>query len=70
MSEVRFVNVPSFDEISVKALYKQVVSDPKIAEYFPSKYPKGMQCSREYMFNIWNTKKPDEVKAVIDHANR
>ena len=69
MSEVRFINVPTYDEVSVKALYDKVVSNPDIAVYFPSKYPKGMQCSREYMFNIWNTKEPEQVQAVLKHAN-
>ena len=69
MSDVKFVNVPSFDEISVRALYDRVVSNPDIAIYFPSKFPKGMQCSREYMFNVWNTMEPEQVKAVINHAN-
>ena len=42
MTDVKFVNVPSFDEISVKALYNKVISNPDVAIYFPTKYPKGM----------------------------
>ena len=69
MEDVRFVNVPTFDEVSVKQMYKDVVSQEDVAAYFPDKYPKGMQCNRAYMFNIWNTLYPDQVKKVIQHAN-
>ena len=41
MSQVRFVNVPCFDEISVKRLYAQVLQEPGMSAYFPDKYPKN-----------------------------
>ena len=59
MEEVRFVNVPTFDEVSVKLLYEKVITNDDVIPYFPDKYPKGMQCNRAYMFNIWNTMHPD-----------
>ena len=42
---------------------------PGMASLFPDKYPKGRQCCRQYMYNVWNSIHPDEVKAVIDFAN-
>lgn len=70
MNEVRFINPPAFDEIGVKNLYDKVVSLPKMDRYFPSKYPKGRQCCRSYMYNVWNTLHPDDVNEVIMYANR
>ena len=42
---------------------------PGMAELFPDKYPKGRQCCRTYMYNVWNTLYPEDVMAVINHAN-
>lgn len=59
MKQVRFVNAPAYDEIGVKALYDKVVQQPGMAKYFPNKYPKGRQCEKQYMFNIWNSIHPE-----------
>ena len=69
MSEVRFVNPPTYDEISVVRLYKSVAEQPGLKKYFPDAYPKGRQCCRAYMFNVWNSIYPEDVKKVIEHAN-
>lgn len=70
MTEVRFINPPAFDEIGVKNLYNKVVAMKGMDRYFPGKYPKGRQCCRGYMYNVWNTLYPADVKEVIDYANR
>ena len=70
MNDVRFCNPPAFDEIGVKALYQKVLKQPGMEQYFPDKLPKGKQMSKPYMYNIWNSVYPDEVKAVIEHANK
>ena len=41
MSQVKFCNPPSYDEIGVKSLYDKVVADPEVIIYFPDSYPKG-----------------------------
>ena len=41
MKDVKFINVPAYDEIGVKALYEKVLKLPNMAKYFPSKLPKG-----------------------------
>ena len=69
MSEVKFCNPPAYDEISVKALYSKVVSFQEVRLYFLDKYPKGKQCCRAYMYNVWNTIRPDDVDQVFKHAN-
>ena len=69
MAEVRFCNPPAYDEIGVKALYEKIVKQQYMTKYFPDKLPKGRQMDRSYMYNIWNTVHPDQVMAVINHAN-
>ena len=69
MQDVRFVNPPSYDEIGVKALYSKVIQEDGMKDYFPSKYPKGLQCDKSYFYNIWNTLYQDQVAEVIKYAN-
>ena len=69
MSEVNFCNVPAFDEIGVKALYSKVIKLPGMGKYFPSSLPKGKQCCKQYMYNVWNTVYPEDVQAVLEKAN-
>ena len=65
LSDVKFVSVTKYDELSVKKLYKDFLTLPGMTEYFPSSYPKGRQCDREYMFNIGNTLHPKIVSEII-----
>ena len=58
MSEVRFINAPLFDEISVKHLYNDVSKQELVKDYFPDSFPKGCQCDRAYFYNVWNSKYP------------
>ena len=69
MEAVKFCNPPAYDEIGVKALYDKVITRPNMSKYFPNKYPKGRQMEKGYMYNIWNTLYPDDVKDVIRYAN-
>ena len=69
MSEVRFCNPPLYDEIGVKALYDKVVKLEGMSKYFPDSYPVGRKCDRSYMYNVWNTTHPEDVKEVISYAN-
>jgi len=59
MNEVKFCNPPAYDEIGVKALYEGVRALPTMIDYFPDKWPKGLQCDKAYFYNVWNTKHPD-----------
>ena len=37
--EVVFIEVPHYDELSVKALWPQFAEDPEITKYFPDVFP-------------------------------
>ena len=66
--DVLFIDVPKYDELSVKGLYAKFMSLPLMDKYFPATYPKGRQCDRDYMFNIANTLNQDVVQELIEHA--
>ena len=69
IDQVKHCNAPKFDEIGVKALYDEIVKIPNMKLYFPDSYPAGKQCDRTYMYNVWNTLYPEDVKEVINYAN-
>jgi len=68
LPDVRQIQVPKYDELSVKNLYGKLIELPGMAKYFPSSYPKGRQIDREYMFDVANTLHRDVVKELIEHA--
>ena len=54
-AEVRFIKVPDFDELSVRALWKEGKDDGDLNRYFPDD-PKGLKLPpREFFFNVLNT---------------
>lgn len=65
IKEVNFVNVPVFDELSVKNLWPQLKESPAFTRFFPDKLPKGRLPQREYFFNIMNTVNPEYVLRLI-----
>ena len=69
LDQVRRVNMPYYDELSVRDLWPQMRESPKFMMYFPSKFPKGRQPDRAYFFNIMNTLMGDYVQQIIKHAN-
>ena len=68
--EVNYIHVPQYDELSVKALWPEVKKDADFLQYFPSVYPKDKGPPRDYFFNIMNTKMPDYLQQILDHANK
>ena len=55
INEVRRVNMPPFDELSVKALWPDMKGNKEFMKFFPSKFPAGRLPDRTYFFNIMNT---------------
>ena len=70
LSEVKFVQVPKFDELSVVGLQDMLKSDDSFMPHFPSKLPKGRNFGRIYFFNILNTLKPEYLARLMDHASK
>ena len=55
LDSVRCVNMPMYDELSVKNIWPHVQGNPRIMRFFPDMLPKGRLPDREYFFNILNT---------------
>jgi hypothetical protein len=70
LSEVKFKNVPFYDELAVKKIWPEVQKDHKVMFYMPFKLPKGRVPDRDYMFNVLNTLREGYVTSICEHANR
>ena len=70
MKDVRFTNVPTYDEIAVKHMYKKALLLPGMSELMPDQLPKTKVMDRSYFYNCFNTMYPDEVAALVKYANR
>ena len=69
MNDVRFINPPCYDEISIVRIYDKAMELPGMQDYFLDHYSKGNQCNKEYFYNVFNTLYPEKVKNLIEHAN-
>ena len=70
LKEVKWINVPLYDELSVVNLYPDLKADKEFMQFFPDKLPKGRLPERVYFFNILNTVQEDYVAQLLDFANR
>ena len=62
LKDVIFVNVPKYDELSVKTVYPLIQKDKELMAFFPDKLPKGRLPDRDYTFNVLNTLREDYVE--------
>lgn len=69
IAECRFINVPKYDELSVKGIYPLFQEDAEMMQYFPDAYPTGKGPTRDYFFTILNTVYPEYLAGLIKHAN-
>ena len=68
--DVKRVNIPKFDELSVKRVFPLVKGFPEVMVYLPDSLPKGKLHDRTFFFNILMTVKPEYVQAIVEHANK
>ena len=52
---VKYIAVPAYEELSVKAIWPLMAKDPEFTGYFPDKFPAGKGPPRAYFFNVLNT---------------
>ena len=69
MQEVRFTNVPTYQEIAVKNIYDKALLLSGMSELMPVSMPKCRTIDRQYFYNCFNTLYPEEVAALVKQAN-
>ena len=66
--QLRPIDVPRYDELSVVHLIKDIMAQPELAKFFPEQKTPADLPDREYFFNIINTAHHGYLNAVIKHA--
>ncbi len=66
---VRHVNMPRYDELSVKKFWPLMQEDAAFMQYMPDPTPDGRLPEREYFWNVLNTLQTEYVQRLIGHAN-
>jgi hypothetical protein len=69
LNEVKYVNVPHYDELSVKKFWPILQSDLTFMQYLPAATRDGRLPDRVYFWNVANTVQHAYVQKVIEHAN-
>ena len=70
LGEVRRINMPLYDELSVVRIWPLMQNDQTFPLHFPSKLPKGRLPDRCYFFNILNTLYQEYCTSIMKHANK
>ena len=70
LRHVVHVNVPRYDELSVKKFWPLMQQDPAFMQYMPDPTPDGRLPEREYFWNVFNTLQTEYVGRLIEHANK
>ena len=68
ISEKRSVNVPKYDELSVKNIFPKFKRDAEVMQYLMDEYPANRLPDRDYFFTVLNTVHPEHVRKMIEHA--
>ena len=68
-AQVRPIEVPKYDELSVVSLISDVMKERELAKFFPEQRTKADLPDREYFFNIVNTSDPEYLTVLFKHAH-
>ena len=69
-TDVKSVQVPQYDELSVRHLWPEMKKDAHFLSFFPSKYPKDKGPPRDYFFNVLHTLYPEYLQQLMSNANK
>ena len=70
MQEVKQINVPKLQELSLKSLGASLAGDERLAQYLPDKWQEKGKLDRVWVFNVINSVYPGYLEQVIGHAQR
>lgn len=68
LAQIRPVNVPRYDELSVLSLIKDVMAQADLAKFFPEQRTPADLPDRDYFFTVINTEEPGYLSSLIKHA--
>lgn len=70
MEDLRQINIPKYDELSVKNIAPRFNEDAAVMRFLPDRLPKNKLPDRTYFFNVLNTVHSDYCQQIVAHANK
>ncbi len=70
LAQVRFCNLPKYDELSVKKFWPLTQGVVDFMKYMPDPQEDGRLPERAYFWNVLNTVNSDYVAQLISHASQ
>jgi hypothetical protein len=68
---VKRINVPRYDEVSVKSLYPDAAKEQEIRQYLPEQEQGSLKLpERDFFFGILGTLKPEYMQKIIQEAEQ
>jgi len=68
-AQLRPIEVPKYDELSVVNLIADIMKEKELAKFFPEQRTKADLPDRQFFFNVVNTSDPDYLAALLKHAH-
>ena len=69
-SEINYIHVPGYEELSTNRLWKDMKDDKNFNIYFQDEYANQKAPCRNYFFCLLNTVYPEYLKKIMEHANK
>jgi len=69
LSDVKYVHVPHYDELSVKKFWPILREDETFMKYMPDPVNEHKIPEREYFWNVANTVQNAHVSNLLKHSN-
>ena len=68
-SQLRPIEVPKYDELSIVSLFADIMKEKDLAKFFPEQRTKADLPDRQFFFNVVKTTDPDYLAALLKHAH-
>ena len=69
LKDVKSINMPMYDELSVVNLWPDMQNDANFMLYFSDQMAINCLPERDYFFNIMNSLTGEYAQAIMKHAN-
>ena len=67
--QLRPVEMPKYDELSVVSLIAEIMKEKELAKFFPEQRTKADLPDPQFFFNVANTMDPEYLAALLKHAH-
>ena len=68
-AQLRPIEVPKYDDLSVVSLIADIMKEKELAKFFPEQRTKADLPNRQFFFNVVNISDPDYLTTLLKHGH-